>query len=494
MPSQAVLRRLFETRWAHVGWDLTLVGAALAVAALVGPPWGSRWPIGVGVVTALVAATGGAIAGVLAVLAARLTEDRRVGWLGLVLGCYSLFAVPAATLGLVDPVPALSAVRLLIHALIVVLLTVAVVAPRPPTGALQVGGALLGASVLVAGVAAWGASYPATLGAVTSNEPLVLVLDGLWTGLGLVIAVLAAHRADRSCWWIGLGIAVLGAAHLGPAAARVDELAFRGVRLIGVALVLWGTWRLVHGVLERLEIERAAQDEELRLAELRMARTAERDHELRSGLAGLVGATKLLRTAREPEPLDADSVLLGTAVARELDRLGGLLQAPVGTARGNAATRYAVEPVLSGLVALRRSCGMDLDLQVDRDMWTCGSPTVLAEVVTNLLANAADHAPGSPVRVSATRQGGEVVIRIRDFGPGIDPGRECAVFEHGVRGDGSGGLGLGLHISRRLLASQNGSIAIDPSAPDRPGCTVVIRLPAATTSERPAASALTGAS
>jgi two-component system OmpR family sensor kinase len=252
--------------------------------------------------------------------------------------------------------------------------------------------------------------------------------------------------------------------------------------------------RLVQGVLKRLEEERAAQEEELRLAEIRMARTAERDHELRNGLAGLAGATKLLRTVPEPERRDLDTVLLGAIVAKELRRLDELLQAPDGRARGALPTCYAVEPVLAGLVALRRSSGMHLEFRVEPGLLARGSSTVLAEVVTNLLANTAEHAPGSPVCVSATDQGDEVVIRIRDFGPGIAPGRECAVFERGFRDERSGGLGLGLHVSRTLLASENGSIAIDPSAPDSPGCTVVIRLPAASASERPAVTAMTSAS
>jgi two-component system, OmpR family, sensor kinase len=494
MPSQRLRARLFKTRWTHVVRDVTIVGTVLAVAVLVYPPWGNRWPTVVGLVTAVVAAAGCAIAGMLAVLAARLTNDRRKGWLSMVLGCYSLFAMPAATLGLVEPVPALSAVRLLVHTLVVVLLSIAIVAPRPPTGAWQVGGVVLGTSVLVVGVAAWGASFPAALSSITANDPLVRVLDALWTGLGLLIAVLAARRGDRPSWWIGLGIAVLGAAHLGSPTAGVGALAFPGVRLVGLALVLLGTSRLVHRVLERLEEERAAQEEELRLAEIRMARTAERDHELRNGLAGLAGATKLLRTVPEPERHDLDTVLLGTIVAKELRRLDELLQAPDGRARGALPTCYAVEPVLAGLVALRRSSGMHLEFRVEPGLLARGSSTVLAEVVTNLLANTAEHAPGSPVCVSATDQGDEVVIRIRDFGPGIAPGRECAVFERGFRDERSGGLGLGLHVSRTLLASENGSIAIDPSAPDSPGCTVVIRLPAASASERPAVTAMTSAS
>ena len=54
------------------------------------------------------------------------------------------------------------------------------------------------------------------------------------------------------------------------------------------------------------------------------------------------------------------------------------------------------------------------------------------------------------------------------------------MFERGVRGDCSNGSGLGLHICRGLLAAENGTIAIHPCSATRPGCTVVVRVPAST--------------
>ncbi len=83
------------------------------------------------------------------------------------------------------------------------------------------------------------------------------------------------------------------------------------------------------------------------------------------------------------------------------------------------------------------------------------------------------------MRLSAFRDGDEIVIYVRDFGPGVPPGREQAVFEPRVCDERAGGTGLGLHICRRLLEAAGGSIAIRPTTPERVGCTVVVRLPAA---------------
>jgi two-component system OmpR family sensor kinase len=225
--------------------------------------------------------------------------------------------------------------------------------------------------------------------------------------------------------------------------------------------------------LTRLDDEHAAHEEELRLAEIRLARTAERDHELRSGLAGLAGATTLLGTERPDAPM------LGTIVASELSRLDDLLRAPLGDRSEAGTTTYAVAPILDGLVALRRSSGMDLRLDMDPGMRAVGSPAMLAQVITNLIANATRHAPGSPVRISALQRNERVVICVRDFGPGVPPGQEHAVFEPDVRDRRLGGLGLGLHICRCLLSAEHGSISIRPTNPERPGCVAVVELPAA---------------
>jgi two-component system OmpR family sensor kinase len=208
----------------------------------------------------------------------------------------------------------------------------------------------------------------------------------------------------------------------------------------------------------------------------RLARTAERDHELRNGLAGLAGATSLVAgSCSDPERL-------GTVVASELSRLDVLLQAPVvGAPPATPATAFAVAPVLRGLVTLRASSGMDVRLEVEPDLRALGSSVTLAQVVTNLLANAERHAPGSPVYITAARRGHRVTVRVRDFGPGLPPGVEDAVFGYGVRDQTRGGDGLGLHVCHRLLTTEDGTITAHSPGPGEPGCLVVVELPAAST-------------
>ena len=118
---------------------------------------------------------------------------------------------------------------------------------------------------------------------------------------------------------------------------------------------------------------------------------------------------------------------------------------------------------------LRRSAGMDVRADVEPHLCAVGSPATLAQVVTNLLANAERHAPGSPVRITAAQREGRVEIRVRDFGPGVAAGEERAVLEPGVRDERAGGRGLGLHLCRTLLAAEDAAIDILPADERSPG-------------------------
>ncbi len=177
------------------------------------------------------------------------------------------------------------------------------------------------------------------------------------------------------------------------------------------------------------------QEEELRLAQIRLDRAAERDHELRSGLSGLVGAIRIMGA----DAVDTETTTLGSAVAAELSRLDDLLQRSTNSGRnGSTMTSYAVAPVLAGLVALRSLSGMDVGLDVEPGLRTQGSSETLAEVITNLLDNAAHHAPGSPVQIAALQESGHVVVRVATV-PAFSPVRRqrCSIAVSVIGGRGA---------------------------------------------------------
>jgi two-component system sensor histidine kinase KdpD len=107
----------------------------------------------------------------------------------------------------------------------------------------------------------------------------------------------------------------------------------------------------------------------------------------------------------------------------------------------------------------------------------------LEEVLTNLLGNAARHAPaGSRIEVRARELPIDiaaglafVAISVVDHGPGIDPAARERVFEAFQRGPGSRSTGLGLAICQAIVKLHGGTIRIDETPGG--GATVVFTVP-----------------
>jgi two-component system NtrC family sensor kinase len=102
----------------------------------------------------------------------------------------------------------------------------------------------------------------------------------------------------------------------------------------------------------------------------------------------------------------------------------------------------------------------------------------LNQVLTNLLKNAGEAVEDGRgrVRVIATSEGQQVVIRIVDNGPGIDDRMLASVFEPFFSTKPGGkGTGLGLSISRQIVNECGGSLSI--SSILGTGTTLELRLP-----------------
>ncbi|MFA9432513.1 ATP-binding protein [Egicoccus sp. AB-alg2] len=109
----------------------------------------------------------------------------------------------------------------------------------------------------------------------------------------------------------------------------------------------------------------------------------------------------------------------------------------------------------------------ELDVEADRG--------ALERVLRNLLGNAARHTPdGTPVQVRGYEQGDDVVLEVRDEGPGVPPQLLARMFDRFERGT-AGGTGLGLSIARQLVELHGGTIDVE-SAPGE-GATFRVRLP-----------------
>jgi signal transduction histidine kinase/ActR/RegA family two-component response regulator len=108
----------------------------------------------------------------------------------------------------------------------------------------------------------------------------------------------------------------------------------------------------------------------------------------------------------------------------------------------------------------------------------------LAQVVTNLLTNAARYAPpGGQIRLSARAEGDHVTLEVEDNGAGIEAELLPHIFDPFIQGQQGldrkqGGLGLGLTIARTLVEGHQGTIEARSEGPGR-GTTMIVRLPCA---------------
>lgn len=234
------------------------------------------------------------------------------------------------------------------------------------------------------------------------------------------------------------GIAVAGA---------VTELLFAAARHRSIALA--ATIARDDAVQRRI----ASQDE-----------IAAQLHEVRSRVAAIEGGVSVI--------MPTDDADLTAAIRAEIERLRKLVAPAAPAERGPFPVLEALRPTL---VVAASSWPVNFD--VPEDLVAIGSPDDLAQVVHGLIHNAVRYAPGSPIDVSASRDGDHVLVLVDDRGPGVARGQRESIFERGRRGaSASEGFGLGLAIARDVLTGQDGDIWVAP----RPGggARFVVSLPA----------------
>ena len=117
-----------------------------------------------------------------------------------------------------------------------------------------------------------------------------------------------------------------------------------------------------------------------------------------------------------------------------------------------------------------------------------GDPTRIAQVLQNLLVNAAKYtSDGGAIRVSTRRDGRGVLVSVQDNGRGIRAEELDHIFELFAQGQADpphpgepseSGLGVGLALSRALVQMHGGSIAAQSEGLGH-GATFSFRLPLA---------------
>jgi signal transduction histidine kinase len=210
----------------------------------------------------------------------------------------------------------------------------------------------------------------------------------------------------------------------------------------------------------------------------RRALIANVSHELRTPLAVL--RVRFENIADGVEPNDADAIAASLA---EVERLGELVERVLDLSRlESGASPLHLERVDVAELVDDATGGADRSVEVvrrlDRGLALWGDRTRLAQVVRNLVDNAARHGGGRCV-VSARATADGVQLSVSDHGPGIPEAERERVLERFYRVDGAraagGGSGLGLAIVAEIVELHGGSIEITDHPPS--GCRVTVSLP-----------------
>jgi PAS domain S-box-containing protein len=218
-------------------------------------------------------------------------------------------------------------------------------------------------------------------------------------------------------------------------------------------------------------------------------------HELRNPLAPISNGLHLLRLAND----DAARQKTRDMMDRQLRHLVHLVDDLLDIARISSnkvelrRERLELASVMAGAMEtsspLISANGHALDVHLpDQSLLVYGDATRLAQIVSNLLNNAAKYTPhGGRIELSANVEDGQAVISVKDTGVGI-PGESLSkVFEMFTQiGRGAqrsqGGLGIGLALVKRLVELHGGSVEATSEGVGR-GSTFVVRLPLAQDSE-----------
>lgn len=242
-------------------------------------------------------------------------------------------------------------------------------------------------------------------------------------------------------------------------------------------------------VVERRRAEQKLRDGDRRKNEF-LATLA---HELRNPLAPIGHATEILARVGDGEKDLARAAEARKVIERQVTHLVRLIDDLLDISRishgkvGLKPERVTLASVVESALEVARPLflirGHALDIALpEASVHLHGDPIRLAQILTNLLSNAARYTePGGSIRVEATREGGAVVLRVVDSGMGIS----AAELEHiftmfnqaaAARAVDHIGLGIGLALAKQLAELHGGSLTAASEGLGK-GSTFTLRLP-----------------
>ena len=240
----------------------------------------------------------------------------------------------------------------------------------------------------------------------------------------------------------------------------------------------------INGLLTRLKDSIATQKRFL----------ADAAHQLKTPLAGLrMQADLAQREGSSAEELKQSLRLIGHSSVRATHAVNQLLALARAESSGRSIAKQRCDLARLTIDVVQDCVPRALERRIDlgydgaqpgaAGVMLDGNPTLLAELLRNLLDNAINYTPPNGVvtaRVLADPFGKVLLLQVEDSGPGIAPSERELVFQpfYRVLGNGSEGSGLGLAIVREIAEQHAAEVTVQDAHPGHtpPGTLISVRL------------------
>jgi two-component system phosphate regulon sensor histidine kinase PhoR len=229
-----------------------------------------------------------------------------------------------------------------------------------------------------------------------------------------------------------------------------------------------GTLVVLHDITQLRQLENTRRDF-----------VANVSHELKTPITSIKGFVETLLAGALKEPDNAENFL--KIIAKQTDRLNEIIDDLLTLSRiEQDAERRQIflngQKIKGALQSAAQVCqakaaarNITLELHCPEDLRAQINPPLLEQALVNLVDNAVKFSePGGVVQVEAQREGPQVIIRVRDQGPGIPLEHLPRIFERFYRVDAGrsrkvGGSGLGLAIVKHIALAHGGKVTVTSS-------------------------------
>jgi two-component system, OmpR family, sensor histidine kinase KdpD len=267
-----------------------------------------------------------------------------------------------------------------------------------------------------------------------------------------------------NAWYVPLGDKdhVTGAACIQPALAH-DQAGREHAQAL-CALLAQALWRL------RLSTKVQAAQTEVQRQQLQSTFLAAISHDLRTPLAAIVGAASALQTQDDKLAQTEKQRLLGSIVS-EATYLSTLtentLQFVSLTNSSQAIKRdwEAMEEIVGAVLSRvrQRDVHRRIKSKVPEGLpLVKADPVLIAQLISNLLDNALKYSDGA-IDLTVQADSKQLVVTVKDRGPGISDAAQDVIFKPYTRSDQSGqrGAGLGLALCKAIAQAHGGQLTFN---------------------------------